>query len=91
MCDAGVAAAQQMMIRPDDLQQLLQASAAAQQPNTDWNTNAELLHQLQQMQQVCTNMIRDLGVVAQAASSAEYFDFTIGNTPFNNSGTVCCT
>jgi len=44
-----VAAAQQMMINPEDLQQLLQASAAAQQPNLDWNANAELLHQIQQV------------------------------------------
>ena len=43
-----------MMISPEDLQQLLQASAAAQQPNADWNPDAELLHQLQQMQQVLT-------------------------------------
>ncbi len=47
-----MAAAQQMMISPEDLQQLLQASAATQQPNMDWNANAELIHQLQQMQQV---------------------------------------
>ena len=51
-----MAAAQQVMISPDDLQQLLQASAAAQQPNMDWNANAELLHQLQQMQQVLTGV-----------------------------------
>jgi len=49
-----VAAAQQMMINPEDLQQLLQASAAAQQPNLDWNANAELLHHLHQIQQVLT-------------------------------------
>ena len=45
MC-AGVAAAQQMMISPEDLQQLLQASM---QPSLDWSANAELLHQLQQV------------------------------------------
>ena len=45
MC-TGVAAAQQMMISPEDLQQLLQASM---QPSLDWNANAELLHQLQQV------------------------------------------
>ena len=45
MC-AGVAAAQQMMISPEDLQQLLQASM---QPSSDWSANAELLHQLQQV------------------------------------------
>ena len=56
-CVAGVAAAQQMMISPEDLQQLLQASAATQQPNMDWNANAELIHQLQQMQQVFKSMI----------------------------------
>ena len=49
-----MAAAQQMMISPEDLQQLLQASAAAQQPNLDWNANAELLHHLHQIQQVLT-------------------------------------
>ena len=43
---AGVAAAQQMMISPEDLQQLLQASM---QPSLDWSANAELLHQLQQV------------------------------------------
>ena len=43
---AGVAAAQQMMISPEDLQQLLQASM---QPSLDWTANAELLHQLQQV------------------------------------------
>ena len=51
-----MAAAQQMMISPEDLQQLLlQGSAAAQQPSVDWNPNAEILHQLQQMQQVLTS------------------------------------
>ncbi len=48
------------MISPEDLQQLLQASAATQQPNMDWNANAELIHQLQQMQQVMTSSIDPL-------------------------------
>lgn len=57
---AGVAAAQQMMSSPEDLQQLLQAQAAAaqQQPSLqDWSANAELLNQLQHMQQVLTGFI----------------------------------
>lgn len=46
---AGMAAAQQMMISPEDLQQLLQANAAAQQPGFDLSAEADLLRQLQQV------------------------------------------
>ena len=48
------------MSSPEDLQQLLQAQAAVaqQQPSLqDWNANAELLNQLQHMQQVPTGFI----------------------------------